>query len=546
MTNAQLRSDQDVAEYVADRHEFRRAELTLPDGRLFGEVEEKWQSEHIWKPLDERLDDGQWRYRLVYLELARGHAKSFSGAAEALTTAFFEQNANIYLAAVDKQQAEICFAHLSGMVRRNERLGASVDLGRWSATVKATGSTITVLSSDAASSYGLGGTGQAFIVIADELAMWANRDFFDALWSATGKVPMWRFIVLSNAGFDKEGLAWTLREQARTEPWAYLYAPEGIQGSWLTDEWVEQMRSTLPPEVFMRLIENKWTEGSGSFITRAMIDECIDPQWSPQLFGSGRTRYVAALDLGLVHDRTALAVCHMEDGQPTLDYLRVWKGNQAHPVSIEAVEDELIAVSRRFRLKKLFSDPWQMQASIQRLRGKLPVTEFRFTSESVRRLSEALYTAISTGRMRLYPDKELESELLALNAVQKGYGWRVDHSSGAYSDRAMAIGMCLTELLTRPTGSILNAIRFPGGVHLVPASTASKPEQITVPTAKPEGRSKLRCVASTARYFDRKKDRWLTWYFGDTGWIAELQAKSLLETGDFELLETEKPKEVKL
>ncbi|MDG0868004.1 hypothetical protein GKO46_13120 [SAR202 cluster bacterium JH702] len=546
MINAQQRSDHQVAEYIADRHEFRKAELTLPDGRSFGSVEEQWQSEHIWKPLDERLEDGQWRYRLVYFELARGHAKSFSGAAEALTTAFFEQNANIYIAAVDKQQAEICFAHLSGMVRRNPRLAGSVDLGRWVATVKATGSTITVLSSDAASSYGLGGTGQAFIVIADELAMWANRDFFDALWSATGKVSMWRFIVLSNAGFDKQGLAWTLREQARTEPWAYLYAPEGIQASWLSSEWVEQMRSTLPPEVFMRLIENKWTEGSGSFITRTMLDTCIDPQWSPQLFGSGRTRYVAALDLGLVHDRTALAVCHMEAGQPTLDYLRVWEGNQAQPVSIEAVEDELLAVSRRFRLRKMFFDPWQLQASMQRLRRKLPVTEFRFTAESVRRLSEALYTAISTGRMRFYPDKELESELLALNAVQKGYGWRVDHSSGSYSDRAMAIGMCLTELLNRPTGSILNAIRFPGDVFRKAPSAANKPKKITIPPTKPERRSRLRCVASTARYFDRNKDRWLTWYFGDTDWIAESQANSLLETGDFELLETKKPKKVQL
>jgi hypothetical protein len=340
-------------------------------------------------------------------------------------------------------------------------------------------------------------------------------------------------------------LAWTLREQARSKSWAYLYAPEGIQASWLSVEWVEQMRSTLPPEVFMRLIENKWTEGSGSFITRTMLDSCIDAQWSPQLFGSGSTRYVAALDLGLVHDRTALAVCHMEGDQPTLDYLRVWKGNQAHPVSIEAVEGELLAVSRRFRLKKLFSDPWQMQASIQRLRGKLTVTEFRFTAESVRRLSEALYTAISTGRMRLYPDKELESELLALNAVQKGYGWRVDHSSGNYSDRAMAIGMCLTELLNRPTGSILSAIRFADDIQHYPTTVVGNAERVIEPT-KPERRSKLRCVASTARYFDRNKDRWLTWYFGDTDWIVDSLAKSLLGTGDFELLETESTKEVKL
>jgi hypothetical protein len=289
--------------------------------------------------------------------------------------------------------------------------------------------------------------------------MWATRDFFDSLWSATGKVAMWRFIVLSNAGFDKQGLAWTLREQARKEPWAYLYAPEGIQATWLSPTWVEQMRSTLPPEVFMRLIENKWTEGSGSFITRAMLDSCIDPERSQQLFGTSGTRYVAALDLGLVHDKTALAICHLDQHTPVLDYLRVWKGSHSSPVSIASVEDELLLVANRFRLRKLFVDPWQMQASVQRLKGQLPITEYRFTSESVRRLSEALYTAISTGRLKLFPDSELESELLSLNAVQKGYGWRVDHTAGQYSDRAMAIGMCLTELLNRPSRGFLAAIR---------------------------------------------------------------------------------------
>ena len=59
---------------------------------------------------------------------------------------------------------------------------------------------------------------------------------------------------------------------------------------------------------------------------------------------------------------------------------------------------------------------------------------------------------IQTTRMRLFPDKELEKELLNLNVVQKGYGWRIDHASGGYSDRAMALGMMAMEALTM-TGS---------------------------------------------------------------------------------------------
>ena len=59
----------------------------------------------------------------------------------------------------------------------------------------------------------------------------------------------------------------------------------------------------------------------------------------------------------------------------------------------------------------------------------------------MRRLSENLYALLKNGQMRLYSDPELERELLRLEARQTGYGWRIDHRSGGYSDRAMAIGM---------------------------------------------------------------------------------------------------------
>ena len=53
-----------------------------------------------------------------------------------------------------------------------------------------------------------------------------------------------------------------------------------------------------------------------------------------------------------------------------------------------------------------------------------------FTAENVRRLSETLFKLIQAARLRLYQDQELERELLSLNVVQKGYGWRIDHAGG--------------------------------------------------------------------------------------------------------------------
>ena len=197
------------------------------------------------------------------------------------------------------------------------------------------------------------------------------------------------------------------------------------------------------------MIENRWVEGAGSFITRSQLDECIDPDWKPQLMGQQGFRYVAGLDLGLTKDRTALAVGHLDKAgnSVVLDYMRVWQGSMSSPVSIAAVEEELLSVAGRFSLDSIAFDPWQLQASLQRLRSRLPVKEFSFTSESVRRLSETLFNLFQTTQLRLYPDEELQRELLNLNVVQKGYGWRIDHAAGGYSDRAMALGMMAMEAL---------------------------------------------------------------------------------------------------
>jgi hypothetical protein len=212
-------------------------------------------------------------------------------------------------------------------------------------------------------------------------------------------------------------------------------------------------RRSLPPDVYQRLIENKWIEGSGSFITRQQLEACIDASWGPQLSGQG-ARYIAAIDLGLKRDRTALAIGHLDTKTQRvwLDSLQTWQGSRAHPVSIAEVEGELEGIRNRFSIHRLICDPWQMQSTIQRLRGRLPVQEFTFSAENVRRLSETLFNLIQSGRLRLYPDEELERELLSLNVVQKSYGWRMDHTSGGYSDRAIALGMMAMEALNTPVG----------------------------------------------------------------------------------------------
>ena len=71
----------------------------------------------------------------------------------------------------------------------------------------ATGSTLTVLASDAPSAYGL----RPDWIAVDELAEWRRRELWDSLWSATGKRPRCRMLVIVS-----EKVAMTLtRHQTR-------------------------------------------------------------------------------------------------------------------------------------------------------------------------------------------------------------------------------------------------------------------------------------------------------------------------------------------
>ncbi len=434
----------DLKRYIVDRHAFRREQIILPNGKRLGEVEEPWQTEHVFAPLDARNGGGP-RYRLLYFELHRGAAKSAVLAAEALTTGILDEDTRCYLLAGDRDQAAIMRDMLEGYIHRNPSLESSFRIFRDEIVVPATDTRIKVLSSDAPTTYGLGGLSRRFRALCDELWVWQGRELWDAIFTAAPKSEDWRIIVASNAGFDTASVAWQIRELCRTQadPRYYLYAPAGVMASWIRPEDVEAQRRSLPPQVFQRLWENRWTEGSGSFVTREQLDRNIDPAWRPQVMGRDGERYFVGLDLGLTRDRTARSVVHYDQASDrvVLDDLRVWQGTPTNPVSIDEIEEDLRSCDRRFGSPEFYLDPWQMQGSIQRLGGSLRVSEFTFTAESVRRLSENLYALLKNGQMRLYPDADLERELLRLEAKQTGYGWRIDHTSGGFSDRAMAIGM---------------------------------------------------------------------------------------------------------
>lgn len=431
--------------YVDDPMAFRMEQLILDGkGTRLGDVIERWQLESIYEPLDEQGEDGRSRYRLAYLEMPRGHAKTTMVAGEGVTQLVYGGNEwQGHIVAGDKSQANELFNAAAGFIKRNPNLRTAFNIQRDRITAISTGATLRVHSSDAPTAHGLIVDWFAF----DEFWNQPDRELWDAFYTAVVKRPDWRGLVITTAGFDKKTICWEVRELAQKRDDFYAFIAPGQLASWITEEETNRLRETLPAHVFQRFVENKWVEGSGSFITKDALLRCVDDRLRPMSHGYRGLQYVIGVDLGLTKDRTALAIMHEEDDLFVLDDLQVWEGRRGEPVAIREVEAAILAASQEFPTWKVVCDPWQMASTIQRFQGR--IEEFRFTAQSVSHLSANLLRVITTRQLRIYQDDDLIRELVELQAEQTSYGWRIDHARGGHDDRAMAIGMCALVLAER-------------------------------------------------------------------------------------------------
>ena len=248
-------SNADLARYVQDPHAFRREQITLPNGRLYGDCEEPWQRE-LWEAFDAKDANGNPKKHVFYEELSRGHAKTVMSAMAVLTAGQLEDNLEVVFFAGDTEQAAIGMTMLSNMIRANPDISPSFQIFKDRIEVPSTGTIIKVMASDADTAFGIGGTARGLLVVVDEFWVWKSEMLWEAIISSTGKVGNnWRVLILSNAGIDGESsVAWRVREVCRKQedPGFYFFRSEGSIAGWITDEWKALQRRLLTPGGYLR------------------------------------------------------------------------------------------------------------------------------------------------------------------------------------------------------------------------------------------------------------------------------------------------------
>jgi phage terminase large subunit-like protein len=433
--------------------------LPLPHGVRWGEVAAPFQI----RDASAILDFGS-ATPYHFLTRARGGSKTTDLGAIGLVVMLTQAppGARLYALAADRDQGTILIDSIRDFAS-SPAIAGLVEIFNYEVRVPSTGVILKVMAADAPGAYGL----RPHFLIIDELAVWADtrqsRKLLDAVLTAASKGPNCRLVVLTTAGSPSH-FSYELLQHAYSDPlWDVNEAPGAVP--WLDPERLAEQERGRTPAVFRRQCLNEWTEDDDRLANREDLEACVllaGPQ-EPQ---SG-LQYAIGLDIGIVNDRTALAVCHLEpltqkdsERDPprrtvVLDRLIVWSGTRARPVQLEEVAATALTIARMYRTATLVFDPYQAVGMTQQLRGRgVRIEQVNFTTSVNGQLATTLYQLIRNRALVLPDDPELLRELLRVRIRESTPGVpRLDHDAGQHDDRAIALALAANWLLEHPPGS---------------------------------------------------------------------------------------------
>ncbi|MFH1919083.1 MAG: terminase large subunit, partial [Planctomycetota bacterium] len=440
-----------------------------------------------------------------WLERPRGHAKS-SDVMVMATWCLFASRKQIsgVVAAVDRDQAKLDRDHVERLVRLNKWLQPILRVDQWKITNVKTGSTLEILASDVASSYGL----LLDFAVCDEVSLWPKRDLFDSILSAVAKRSTCLLLCAGNAGF-RDSWVWSLRESIRTDEAWFFSRLEGPIASWISESNLQEQRRLLPPVAYNRLWMNLWSSGGGDALMSEDIDAAFNPALSPMTYAPHWT-FCAGVDLGLKRHCASVVVVAVpaggRSGPIRLAHHKLWRPTPGGKVNTLEVERHLLDCIEKFDLERIAFDPWQMEHLAQRLEvltdehrrsagrrfhQKPFMMEIPPTAANLRKTAGLTIEFFRDRRVQCYPCEPLRTDLRKLRCEEKSYGVRLvspDDATG-HGDTFSAFALALLvahELAAEETATVgvgysepdllQSLFNITPGEHLRPSAGYDRPD----------------------------------------------------------------------
>jgi len=319
-----------------------------------------------------------------------------------------------------------------------------------------TGATITAIASDYAGAAGANPT----IVAFDEL--WAyTSERSQRLWDELIPVPTRKVSVrltTTYAGFEgeselleglyKRGIAGTEIAPALSESEGLLcFWSHQPVAPWQDEKWLSDSRRALRPNAYLRLVENKWVTSESSFVPIEWFDACVDADLHPE-FADPRLSVWVGLDASVKRDSTAIVCCSFDHDAKKVRVVwhRIFQPSSDDPLDFEAtIEKTLLELKRRFYLREVRFDPYQMQAVAQRLTSQgVPMVEFAQSVPNLTESSTNLYETIKGRNLICYPDDDVRLAISRCVALETSRGWRIAKEKASHKiDVVVALAMAV-------------------------------------------------------------------------------------------------------
>src|SRR5262249_53478481 len=140
---------------------------------------------------------------------------------------------------------------------------------------------------------------------------------------------------------------------------------------WQDEQWLAEMRRSLRPAQYLRMIENRFVATESTFVDMAWFDQCVDPG-ARMLAAYPKLVVFVGIVASTKDDSTALAAVYWDrgSGQARLVWHRIFQPSSNEPLNFEqTIERTVLELRQRFAIRKAVFDPWQMQSTAQRLRS---------------------------------------------------------------------------------------------------------------------------------------------------------------------------------
>ncbi len=305
-----------------------------------------WQWQEVVAPLfGWKRPDGTRRFRRGYIEVPKKNGKStlFSGLSLYLLVGDNEPGAEIYSAAVDRDQASIVYGEAAHMVDESPDLSRRLKVVRSTKRIvyHRTRSFYKALSADVPAKEGL----NAHAVLIDELHAQRTRDLWDTLRYAGASRRQPLQLAITTAGYDRHSICWEQHDYALkvldgtiedtsffpfvaaandeadwTDPnvWKTANPSFGItiNADQFAEDCTEAQESPAKENSFRRYRLNQWTEQDVRWLNMEKWDACGTPLEDLR----GQVCF-AGLDLSSTTDVSALVLVFPDEDEGRFDVL---------------------------------------------------------------------------------------------------------------------------------------------------------------------------------------------------------------------------------